>query len=107
MKRRYITTTLLAALVAIGTASCSKQAEVEAGKQTMCPVMRGQKINPNLYADVNGKRIYVCCPGCIVKIKADPEKYIAQLEAEGIVLDKTPQQADDSGHENEHGDQNH
>jgi YHS domain-containing protein len=52
--------------------------------------MKGEKINPNLYADVNGKRIYACCPGCIVKIKAEPEKYIAQLEAEGVMLEEAP-----------------
>jgi len=40
--------------------------------------------------DVNGKRIYTCCPGCIGKIKADPDKYIKKLEAEGVVLEKAP-----------------
>jgi YHS domain-containing protein len=57
--------------------------------QTVCPVMGGA-INKAQYADVKGKRIYVCCPGCIDKIKADPDKYIKQLEAEGITLDSTP-----------------
>jgi len=90
MKRKYIATSLLTALMALGTVSCSKEADTTPGKQTTCPVMKGERINPELYADVNGKRIYVCCPGCIVKIKADPGKYIAQLEAEGVLLEKTP-----------------
>ena len=63
------------------------------------------KINKSLYADVNGKRIYVCCKGCISKIKADPEKYIQQLEAEGIVLDKTPGKSAHAGHN--HSGHNH
>ena len=55
--------------------------------QTECPIM-GNKINKNLFVDAQGKRIYVCCGGCIAKIKADPEKYIKELEEKGIVLDK-------------------
>lgn len=91
MKRRYIATALMAAIVTIGTSSCSKQeSKMQPGKQTSCPVMKGEAIDPNLYVDVNGKRIYVCCPGCITTIKAEPEKYIKQMEAEGIVLEKAP-----------------
>lgn len=93
MKRRKLTTLLMAAVVGIGLSTA--QAEPPTApkktvkKQTTCPVMGG-KINKAEYADVNGKRIYVCCAGCIAKIKADPAKYIQQLEAEGITLDKTP-----------------
>ncbi len=57
--------------------------------QTTCPLNDG-KIDKNLYVDADGKRIYVCCAGCIEKIKADPQKYIKQLEDQGITLDKTP-----------------
>ena len=58
-------------------------------KQTTCPVMDG-KIDNNLYVDADGKRIYVCCAGCIEKVKADPQKYIKQLEDKGITLYKNP-----------------
>jgi hypothetical protein len=40
--------------------------------------------------DYDGKRIYVCCRGCIGVVKKDPAKYIALLEKEGITLDKVP-----------------
>ena len=88
MKRRKIMT--LFVVVILGTGLIAAQAvekKAEPKKQTTCPVMGG-KINKAQYADVKGKRIYVCCPGCIGKIKADPDKYIKQLEAEGITLDK-------------------
>ena len=55
--------------------------------QTVCPVMGG-KISKSLFVDAAGKRIYVCCAGCISTIEADPAKYIAQLEKEGVTLDK-------------------
>ncbi|HCE46736.1 MAG TPA: hypothetical protein DET40_24580 [Lentisphaeria bacterium] len=55
--------------------------------QAECPIM-GNKINKSLFVDAQGKRIYVCCGMCIGKLKADPEKYIKELEAKGILLDK-------------------
>ena len=88
MKRRYIATALMAAIVTIGTSSCSKQeSKMQPGKQTSCPVMKGEAIDPNLYVDVNGKRIYVCCPGCLTQVTADPEKYINEMEAAGVSLE--------------------
>ena len=66
--------------------------------QTTCPVMRG-KINKQQYVDHDGKRIYVCCAGCIDKIKADPARYIGKLEKEGVVLDAaTGTTEDKKGH---------
>lgn len=50
--------------------------------QSVCPVMGG-KINKKLYADVKGRRIYVCCAGCIPKIKKDPGTYIAKIAEKG------------------------
>ena len=49
--------------------------------------MKGEAIDPNLYVDVNGKRIYVCCPGCLTQVTADPEKYINEMEAAGVNLE--------------------
>ena len=63
--------------------------EAPAKLQARCPVMGG-KINKALFVDHNGKRIYVCCAGCIGTIKADPEKYVEQLKKEGVTLSATP-----------------
>ena len=60
--------------------------------QTTCPVMGGA-VNTNIFVDADGKRIYLCCNGCIDAVKKEPSKYIKKLEAEGITLDKTPQTA--------------
>ena len=80
MKKKMIISLLLgAALFAFA----------EGKPQTNCPVMGG-KVNPKQYADVNGYRIYVCCKPCIAKVKADPKKFIEQMKAKGIELEKTP-----------------
>jgi len=47
-----------------------------------CPVMGGA-VNKDLYVDHDGKRIYVCCEGCIDAIKKNPEKYLKKLEEMG------------------------
>ena len=55
--------------------------------QATCPVMGGA-VDKSQFVDYDGKRIYVCCGGCIAKIKKDPAKYVKQLEDQGITLDK-------------------
>lgn len=55
-------------------------------KQKLCPVMGG-KINKKHFVDVKGKRLYVCCPGCIAKIKADPDKYLNKAKEKGIYFE--------------------
>lgn len=67
------------------SAVTNKKVTVKA--QTKCPVMGGE-VDKSQFVDFEGKRIYVCCGGCIAKIKKDPAKYVKQLEAEGITLDK-------------------
>ncbi|MEN8140713.1 MAG: hypothetical protein ABFR97_05750 [Thermodesulfobacteriota bacterium] len=57
--------------------------------QKSCPVMGGE-INRDLYVDVEGKRIYVCCDYCIGEIKKDPAKYIKKLEDAGQELEAAP-----------------
>jgi len=53
--------------------------------QTTCPIMGG-KINPELYVDADGKRIYVCCPGCIKALKEDPAAAVKKLEDKGVTV---------------------
>lgn len=58
--------------------------------QTECPV-QGGPVDKELYADCNGKRIYVCCEGCIETIKADPEKYLKILADKGEEAENIPE----------------
>ena len=59
--------------------------QLVAGTQTTCPIM-DSPINEDIYSDYQGKRIYFCCAGCDDKFKAEPEKYIKQMEDEGVTL---------------------
>ncbi len=69
-------------------------AEVKAiTPQTTCPVMKGSAINKKLFVDCEGKRIYVCCRMCIKAVKKDPAKYVKEMEAAGVTLEKAPEAA--------------
>lgn len=57
--------------------------------QTKCPIM-GDPINKKVYVDAKGYRIYACCKGCIGKIKADPDKAVATIKANGEEPEKAP-----------------
>jgi len=58
--------------------------------QTKCPI-QGEEINKKLFVDVKGYRIYMCCKGCTAKIKADPDKAIATIRANGEEPEKAPE----------------
>ena len=48
----------------------------------------GNKINKNIYADYEGKRIYFCSTACKKEFEKAPGKIIKQMEDKGIVLEK-------------------
>ncbi|MHC4914784.1 MAG: hypothetical protein ACYTGB_04770 [Planctomycetota bacterium] len=50
--------------------------------QKTCPVMEGRRIDPKLFADDEGRRIYFCCRACIGMFEKDPEKYVKKVDAE-------------------------
>ena len=67
----------------------AENGEKPATLQTVCPVMGG-KINKKSFLDHKGKRIYICCAGCLAPLKKDPAKYIKKMEDAGITQDTTP-----------------
>ena len=66
-------------------------AMAEGKPQTTCPVMKGSPVNKSLYVDAEGYRIYVCCCGCLREVRANPAKYVAELQAEGVELERAPE----------------
>jgi len=79
----------LGVLAARGEAPGSVPAATQLKPQTVCPIMGG-KIDKGLYVDADGKRIYVCCAGCLPRVKADPQKYLGLLAAKGVTPETIP-----------------
>ncbi|MHC4742011.1 MAG: YHS domain-containing protein, partial [Planctomycetota bacterium] len=46
--------------------------------QKTCPIM-GKEINESISTEYKGQKVYFCCPPCVDKFKADPEKYVKDL----------------------------
>ena len=52
--------------------------EAKAGDWLICPV-RGEKFQvkaTSLYAEIGGKKVYVCCAACLEPLKTNPKKYL-------------------------------
>jgi len=79
---------LAVAVNASDDAAAKKEAESpkELKKQTHCPVMGGE-IDSTAYTDIQGQRVYHCCPMCSEKLKADPDKYFKEAAVQGIVFE--------------------
>lgn len=58
-------------------------APVEWKHQTVCPVMGGT-IDSSAYTDIQGQRVYHCCPMCTEKLTADPDTYFKKAAADSI-----------------------
>jgi Cu(I)/Ag(I) efflux system membrane fusion protein len=61
-----------------------------AAQQGRCPVTRAKlgSMGDPIAVEVQQRRVWVCCPGCSPKLKAEPAKYLARLEtppAEGVL----------------------
>ena len=59
-------------------AAAPDNADTPDSEQTVCPVM-GNEIEPEVYTDYHGVRLYFCCPPCIDKFRQNPEGYMAAL----------------------------
>ena len=57
--------------------------------QATCPVMGGP-VNRAIHTDYQGKRIFFCCPPCVGQFEKAPEKFMKQLEKEGVILENAP-----------------
>ncbi len=57
--------------------------------QVACP-MSGDPIDADLFAEVDGKKIYTCCKNCAAKYAKAPEKYKAGLASSYTYQTKCP-----------------
>lgn len=77
---RYVTR-LPALLVLLAGISLSLGSMVHARMNEYCPVTTTEKADPNIFVDYQGKRIHFCCNKCKRDFLADPEAYLANLQA--------------------------
>lgn len=66
-----------------GQAQTTAPASLPADANTTCPVMPEEMVDPELYVDHNGRRIYLCCTMCRRNFAKNPEKYLHLLNPGG------------------------
>lgn len=62
-----------------GQESITTGAENVQVTNAVCPVMPDMKINPAIFTDFEGKRVYFCCRNCKAAFGKNPEKYLSRL----------------------------
>ncbi len=63
-----------------------KNTPKELKNQTHCPVMGGV-IDSTVYTDIQGQRVYHCCPMCSTKLKKDPDSFFKKAGVEGVLFE--------------------
>ncbi len=79
-----------AAKVAAQRAAVAKMPKV----QVTCPVS-GNPIKTDVFAMVDGKKIYACCNNCVGKLEASPESFATQIAASFTHQTKCPVSGND------------
>ncbi|HEY2908798.1 MAG TPA: hypothetical protein VGI99_01040 [Gemmataceae bacterium] len=46
------------------------------GGQKLCPVTGEELTSGAIAVNTRGQKVYVCCPGCAMKVKLNPDKYL-------------------------------
>ena len=57
----------------------------------------GGKIDSAVYTDIQGQRVYHCCPMCSDKLKKDPDKYFKKAAEEGVLFENIQETCPVSG----------
>ena len=93
---RSLKHSLMALTLALGLAVSANAGEADEAiaseslkqlkNQTHCPVMGG-RIDSTVYTDIQGQRVYHCCPMCSDKLKSDPDKYFKKAAEEDVLFE--------------------
>jgi Cu(I)/Ag(I) efflux system membrane fusion protein len=73
----------LASLAAPAAEAMSTPAAMTPDQQKTCPVTGAKlgSMGDPVAVEVNGRKVWTCCPACPPKLKAEPAKYLARLAA--------------------------
>ena len=102
MKTNKLFSMILLGLLMLSFSAFAAEEKTEAKKelknQTNCPVMGGA-IDSSYYSDIQGQRVYYCCPMCSKKFKADPDTYFKKAAEQGVLFENIQTTCPVSGEE--------
>lgn len=88
-------------LIAVaGLLMCGAAAADSPGKVSneMCPVLTDQHIDPEIFTDYEGQRVYFCCPRCKKKFIENPAAYMGNLPQFASNVHSEPAPDHDAAH---------
>lgn len=75
-----------------------------------CPVLPDERVDPEIYTEHQGRRVYFCCQRCLRMFEADPDAFASVPDAEvgrggeaGMAAE--PRDQHDPGASHEHGEE--
>jgi uncharacterized membrane protein/YHS domain-containing protein len=86
-------------LLALALAARAADEEIT---NTTCPVMEGEEVDPEIFVDYKGKRVYFCCDDCVEQFNDTPEKFLAMLPQFADAASPAPATAEAEDGEDEH-----
>ena len=72
--------------------------------QQKCPVIPDNDIDPEIFTEYQGKRVYFCCNFCMATFLKDPEKYLPILGHLGLGEDEGQSQPGSALDHHQHSD---
>lgn len=91
MRRTTLLIISMLATLAFGTVVAADSTKVAATPkkqhpQEVCPVS-GDKIDKKFFVDMQGQRVYFCCPKCPPIFKANPDSLFKRAATDGVVFE--------------------
>lgn len=78
---------------------------------TICPVMEDEPVDPEIFVEYEGRRVYLCCDRCLRRFEANPDRYAEALARVMPVAGPTAHAQGEHAHspddEHEHGEHDH
>ncbi|MFM9995229.1 MAG: DUF1553 domain-containing protein [Phycisphaerales bacterium] len=68
-------------LVACACAAARQNQPAVTPTNDTCPVMPGEPVDPAIFVEYQGRRVWLCCTKCKARWERDPEKYAVNLVA--------------------------
>lgn len=68
-------------LLSAGIAAARQDQPAATPTNDTCPVMPGEPVDPEIFVEYQGRRVWLCCTKCKARWERDPEKYAVNLVA--------------------------
>ncbi len=70
---------LISSFLVVAAMATVSHGEAQAPTNEMCPVLTDERVDPDIFAEYQGKRVYLCCMRCKKMFLANPTQYIGNL----------------------------